>query len=345
MKLPRLRWSIRTLIVLTVLVGIGCWTWVRLREPYVRQQAAVAELEKAVPQGVTIFRRVGPDFGFLLAVDTSQVFMIDFDSQAEAVPWSTLEDFWALKSAHFSSVPTSDEFAKFCRSAPGVEEIVFRSGKFSPEYIQHLSTLPKLKKLSLSWSSHLDPNASAWLSRLDLLTTVEFLHLWGTMLSDEQLVAIPTMPRLQGLSIQSSNFRGEGLRHLSTSQPQLTFLSLQRIEFSQELAEVLGQMPQLRELCLVGGKVDRKVLGVFATQLQLEYVEFAETSGVTDEGLGLLAKSTTLKSIRIRGAWATEHGIRKLLAIPTLLEISWPLPLPTDVETELRRRREASDID
>lgn len=341
MKLWRLRWSIRTFVLFTVLAGIGCWLWIELRKPYVRQQAAIAELEKAVPHGVTIFRHVGPDFGFLLAVDTSQVFMVDFRSQAEAVPWSTLEAFWALKSAHFWPAPTSDEFAKFCRCAPGVEEIVLMSGTLSPEYIQHLSTLPKLKKLSLTWDAHVDPNPSAWLARLDMLPTVESLSLGEPLLSDEQLAAIPTMPRLQGLSIWGSSVRGEGLRRLATSQPQLKFLRLQGIEFSEESAEAVAQMPQLRELCLVGGKVDRQVLGVIATQLQLEYIEFAETSGVTDEALEFLAKSTTLKSVGIARAWATEHGIRSLLAIPTLLEIRWPLPLPTDVETELRRRRNA----
>lgn len=120
----------------------------------------------------------------------------------------------------------------------------------------------------------------------------------------EQFFRLPNLPRLKGLNLYGTVFRGDGLEHLSN----LEVLDLTDTDMNDLACEKLGRLHNLKLLSLAGTKVTNNGLRNFAALDQLEELSF-QGCPISDAGLQHLANLCELRRLRLALTEVTDASI------------------------------------
>lgn len=178
-----------------------------------------------------------------------------------------------------------------------------------------LGNLRRLKILHLSQTSTVDDR----LNFLGDLKALEQLDLTGTRVAGRFLQEPGELPSLKGLVVIDTAFDDEGIRRVVASCPRLESF------FAKGCAEV-------------GAGAAALGLAPFLTTLDLR------GTGVGDEVLVGIARSTSLRELSLNGTRITGKGLIALAKIPSLTNVSFDLESVSqqDWDEFVRQRPEVS---
>jgi len=193
------------------------------------------------------------------------------------------------------------------RDFPNLHALTLTGKEITDEGLSHIRFLPHLRRLDLMYTSVSD-------RVLDKLHKVApglvDLSVWGGTLTDSSLQDIGRFGKLELLNLCDSRFSEWCLTDISkaTRLKQLTV----GFPISDNQAPLLGRLQQLRCLWLLGGISDRG-LGHVA---KLPHLEGLVVRGrrMTDTGLHSLSQCATLKSMWLQGTGVTPAAVKRLSA-------------------------------
>ena len=140
------------------------------------------------------------------------------------------------------------------------------------------------------------PITAATLETISRQTTVEYLALNNTGVTDTDLRHLSRLKNLRSLFLIGTKVRGLGLAHLA-------------------------EPSKLETLCLTGCPVSDEGLAPLAAMTRLDWLDLNDTQ-VTDRGLGQLSKSKTLRKLFLEGTKVSDEGILQLRQLAKLTDLT-----------------------
>lgn len=206
-NLPRryrwLRFSLRSILLITLLVGI--WLGIQVNRAH-RQRKAVAALKQQGARiayayeynDAAIRRPTAPDWlrhlcGEEYFVSVHAVYLSP-GKQISAADWTHLQNLPDLKQLYLGATNVADED------------------------LQRLRSFPALETLSLSHTQISD----AGLAQLGELSSLKTLYLEGTQVSDAGLEHLSSLERLTWLGVSKTRVTAAGIGRLQSRLPGLT---------------------------------------------------------------------------------------------------------------------------
>ncbi len=156
-------------------------------------------------------------------------------------------------------------------------------------------------------------------------------YLQGAPVTDELLDLLARQQSLQALSFHETPLTDDGVKRLSTLK-NLKSLALYTTLVTDEGLKSLGSLVSLNRLNLGSCELTGKGL-VAMTHLPLERLSFS-SSPVDDDGLAVIGRISTLKSLSLWGAPITDKGIAHLSRLSNLESISLKETIVTDAALE-----------
>lgn len=160
----------------------------------------------------------------------------------------------------------------------------------------------------------------------DFLNPVVAVRLAGTDASDEHLVQIGTLTKLQMLDLRDTRISDVGLGHLRRLS-RLKVLILTGTAVSGKGLASLKNMPELTVLCLEETNVTDEGLAQLRWLTSVRWLDLGGT-GITDSGLRHLKECPLLEVLILDRCAATREGL-------TGLERALPLTIVCDGTTRL----------
>ncbi|MBN2291622.1 MAG: hypothetical protein JXM70_04305 [Pirellulales bacterium] len=192
---PKLRWyqfSLRTLLIVTLIAAIG-FAWVGYRIQRVRNQiSATAELEK-----------LGADIGFYSQVDWNEL------PTPDRWLWKCFDD----NPVHYinsSRTPITDTNLKHLKELTNLRVLKLVDTQVTDNGLEYLKGLTSLQALDLKVLQVTD----AGLENIKGLTNLQELWLEGTQVTDTGLEHLKGLRRLFTLSLSGTQVTDTGLEHL-----------------------------------------------------------------------------------------------------------------------------------
>jgi hypothetical protein len=280
----RFQFSIRSLLLLAVVVAIPC-SWLATEMKKAREQRAIVGEVKKAADSVIYDYQVDPLF-----------FYGNLDATPTAPLWlrNLLGDdlFADVKHVFFPEHRTiSDAGWQHLKELTQLERLVLSDTKVSDADLQHLEGLTQLKELYLQGTQVGD----AGLRHITGLTQLERLDLDGTKVADAGLQYVRRLTELEMLALRHTKVSGAGLEHLK-GLSQLKELYLTDTQVGDAGLQHLKGLTQLRDLELDGTKVSDAGLEHVKGLTQLEELDLKGTD-VTGAGVRNLQKalpSTTI---------------------------------------------------
>jgi internalin A len=310
-----LRFSIRGLIVLVLLMGLGLGWMVRSAHT---QRDAVAAIRKA---------------GGLVKYDWEWSNGYDISGGKPWAPQWLLDligvDFFGhVTSVWLQPAPTDGAIAEVGRLTQ-LERLQLVGRFFSDGELSHLKGLTKLSNLCLSNVS------DAGLARLKGLTKLKILIISGTQVTDAGLAHLKGLTNLKCLQLDGTQVTDAGLAHLE-GLTKLTHLTLGATQVTDAGLAHLKGLTNLTLLFLLedtqvsdAGLAHLKGLtrlssldlqGTHVTDAGLAHLKgltklsglVLERAQITDAGLAHLNGLTKLRVIDLRGTQVTQSGVQEL---------------------------------
>jgi hypothetical protein len=282
----RFQFSIRSLLVLTVVVALPCsWMAVEMKEAR-QQREVIFAIENA---GGTVHyhwevdtdSRLLPNPGPPGPAPLRRLLGKDFLDAVVVVDLG--KDFVTCGTGQrFDPLPVSDAVLEQLVGLPQFQRLGLRRREIADAGFERITELDQLKEIDLSGTNV----TNATLGRLRRLRCLEELALMATQVNDDGLEQLKGLPHLRSLFLDGRRITDIGLKHLSRL-PLLTTLGLELDSVSDASIEYLKVLTELRRLDLAG------------TQLT--------DTGL--EGLGCLAQ---LQELDLLGTKVTEDGIMTL---------------------------------
>jgi hypothetical protein len=260
----RFQFSIRSLLVLAVVVSIAC-SWFATEKQRAREQKqAVAEIRKA--GGGSVYDYEFDRSGYRMPPVTPP-----------GPPWlckllgdDLFGNVWSVSFNHFvgSSKPeVSDAGLEHLKGLSQLRWLKLNHTHVSDAGLEHLEGLPHLEQLDLSGTKVTD----AGLQHLEGLPRLREVWLDDTQITDAGLKHLKRLAQLQKLRLDNTKVTDAGLEHL------------------QGLPKLYG-FPQLQELSLIGTQVTDAGLEHVRELNQLQKLWLAKTK-VTAEGVKKLRQA------------------------------------------------------
>jgi Leucine-rich repeat (LRR) protein len=269
----RFQFSLRSLLVLVVVVAIPC-SWLAV------------EMKKATEQreAVEAIAKLGGVEGYDW----------QFDKDGHHLPntgppeptwlliWLGDDFFAAVVSAQFTDRPITDIDLAQLRGFKHLRTLDLDRTNITDAGLEHIARLPQLQKLGLEFTQVTEVG----LAHIAKLPQLKWLDLNGTKVTDAGLEHLKGLSKLQGLGLDGTKVTNTGLRHIA-------------------------EMTRLQELWLTDTKVTDEGLAHIAGMTQLETLALDGTN-ITDSGLAHLDRLAQLQWLRLEGTQVTDEGVKKL---------------------------------
>ena len=293
------RWfqfSLRSLMVLMILVGIGMTWLVAIKHRAERQKAAV---ETIVKGGGSV------DYDYQFRTLPSGVVRYIDDATPPGPTWlrSLLGDdfFTNVVSARIVNRTGLDQLAQL----PQIQRLELDGATITDLNLDQLKEL-KLEALCLQDTGITD-------SGLDTITglkRLKLLELRKNKITDDGLGRLAGLTQLEELDLSETNVTDAGLKRL-LCLTQLVDLKLENTQITGVGLQVLGDMPQLHILRLNYSRLTDATATSLSRLSQLRTLELNGTQ-FTDAGLASLSGLNNLRMLGVMGTQVTDEGIAKL---------------------------------
>jgi hypothetical protein len=193
---------------------------------------------------------------------------------------------------------TDEGLAALVGSA-GLEALfVWEASSVSDAGVAHLAGLPKLRKV----------------------------HISKGRIGDGSLAVFAKMPSIQELSLQMNNLSDAGLKHLA-GMIQLKSLSvgMSTLPITDAGARHLAGLRSLEHLDLQKARLTAAGVAALKDLTQLQSLYFngpADGTAVGDAGIEPLLGMKKLRSLSLGDTTLTAEGVRRLMALPDLRDVS-----------------------
>jgi hypothetical protein len=201
----KLRWfqfSLRSLLLLVLLVSLGM-SWVAVKIERGRQQKeAVEEIEK---------------LGGLVAYDYQQVYRsVGPSGPVWLRNWLGKDLFATVVEVRFTSASGTDAELEHLKGMTQLQKLDLHGTQVTDAGLEHLEGMTKLQALWL----HETKVSDAGLEYLKGMTQLQVLTLSGTKVTDAGLVHLEGLTQLEALLLIDTHVTHEGLKRLSRALPK-----------------------------------------------------------------------------------------------------------------------------
>ncbi len=244
----RFQFSIRSLLVLVVVVALPC-SWMAVEMQRAKKQAeACTEIsdssydydDEGEPLGPGWLRDLLGDDFFNKVVEAE----LDDNTQLER-----LKDLPELRKLNLGFDNLTDAALETVTLPTQLEELKLDGSQVTDAGMEKLKALPQLRVLSLSRTRVTDAAMERVVSALPRL---ECLDLDETRVTDAGLKRLKHLPQIKSLGIAKTEVTDAGLEELK-SLPQLQELSLSSSLLKDSGIRILHALPQLQEMSVVDG--------------------------------------------------------------------------------------------
>ena len=294
------QYSLRTLLIFTLLFAIASAWLVRIEKRAERQKAAVEALLKAggavfynyqlnaswatgvqgKPSGPVWLRRLLGNDAFDIVVDAN----VKTDAGIESVM-----QFDRLRGLVVGTDVTDAGFCRLCELNQ-LESLVLEGERWNDLALQYLPGLRGLRELTINRAQVSD----AGLRYLEGLGQLQYLSLWRTNVTDDGLTQVKKLRHLQKLILCETKITDAGIEQLAGLDLRLLWIANTKV--SDAGLESVGQISSLEQLSLGDTRV-------------------------SDKGLAALTRLTNLTHLALTGSDVTDAGIVYLKSLPKLQEI------------------------
>lgn len=330
--LPRPTWTVRSLLLLPLILSPICWLLSTAVREHAEEQAALKRMAAVTHEvecasaGPAWLAAIGLNAGYLSRVKGISIWGTESDASVveylrafRHLEWLSLRDPRWLSAAPTRSAP--GPHYGFVKSAvvtavrvPTLRrlEIVF-TGIDEP-LVRAISKVESLRELRLSGGSVMNHGAAA----LSDLAMLESLTLFRFRLSDGEAAAIARLRLLTALNISGSDVGDEGVRRLSTL-PQLAELDLTDCTRVSDVGvDAIVHHACLESLSLAGCHISDRALAAIGTSEMrhcLRSLRLHDTR-VTDRGVRFIQACERLQELSLRSTDITAYSLPILAGMP-----------------------------
>ena len=163
--------------------------------------------------------------------------------------------------------------------------------------------------------------AEADVERLSGQSSVSWLDLTETPVTDAGLVRLAGVSALTNVKLDGTEIGDRGLKHVARTCPSLNRLSLARTRCTPAILDSIAQLKQMRDLSLAGLPFGDEHLEPLLGLSNLERLDLAQTR-VGDSGLARLERLTRLLMLNLDGTAVTDRGLATLAQHGRLISLS-----------------------
>lgn len=309
------RFSLRTFLVATMLLGVVLGWFAKVQNRVLRQRRVVKQIQsvragvgydyqiasgwdcaKWQPPGPKVLRMLLGDDAF---AEVHTVNLLGLKRNYESTPddLASLAEFPRLQVLRMGGEQFGDESLPDIVRHKELFGLGLEETKVTARGLRELRALARLTMLELCGAG-IDDDA---LHEVSQLPHLERLQLYGTSISSDGWRNLAELHELKQLDIAFANTIGDAeLAHLS-GLSKLEVLRLYQGAFSDEGLRQIASLTQLRSLDLNRTQLGDESLETISRLTRLERLELRDTE-ITDAGL------TKLKSLRrLRYLWVGPH--------------------------------------
>jgi len=202
--------------------------------------------------------------------------------------------------------------------------------------LEHLAKLRHIRMLRITNATNQQLTRLQQLPHLEALDMVGAYESGPPVIDDDgcevdSYLRLPYLPKLRGLNLYESVFRGEGLENLPSlevldasrtdiddhglqnlaNSHHLKSLTLDDTKVTSEGLRHLKQLRNLEELWLYGTRIDDHGVAHLAKLHKLHTLQISGTA-ITDASIPVLRQLTQLEFLGLHGTSITKHGIKEL---------------------------------
>lgn len=250
----RRRWrqfSLRGLLGLMLLCGIGLMFWTIYIEPYRRQHQVLAAIKKA---GGKVFTEAVPmKFGSWLMGDEFFMNVVEVDLMNSKVDGDWLVQLKHLPKLRILLLPVKKADDRMLAALAEMRELhslVLFQSPITDDGLRNLKNLTKLRGVFLTEC----PIGDAGLAHLRGASKMEYLDLSSTHVTDEAISHLQHMPQLASVSLADTQITDRGISLLAR-HAALGHLNVQDTDVTEASLAQLSQLADLRQLETAGTSI------------------------------------------------------------------------------------------
>ncbi len=257
----RFQFSIRSLLVLVVVVAVPCsWMTVEMKKAE-RQQVAKTAFQRFPGYVMYGYERSGQQSASLAPSWLCRSLGCDFFASIEFVCLACDKRFTDADMEHVESLPRlkmlrlgganiTNDGLQHLAVLTDLEELSLHRTQVGDAGLEHVQGLTQLRRLNL-YATNISDSGLKYLKRFGRL---EDLCLAKTKVTDAGLAQLEVLNQLQTLQINSTQVTDSGLEHLK-ALTQLQYLDLENTQVTDAGLEPIEGFAKLERLDLCGTKV------------------------------------------------------------------------------------------
>jgi hypothetical protein len=315
MKRPRIRFRLRTLLVLMAICSGYFAIAAHERHRQALEQQAEADVRA---EGGWVVRGKHPHAWFWRLwgdASTRTVTEVGLDGTLEtSAVADALANFGNLRVLHWPRVVYSEQLDRAIENSPHLERLAISQSLLGRETTDKIARLPRLTLLDLTMTNVTDQ----LLQPLAGHPSLRVLILGSTDVSNAALEPFRE-GRLQGLVLSNCRISESAIESIETLR-HLAWLDVSDTDVTGQFVARLAGLSKLEYLNLSGTLVTDAALSQLASLQNLNTLHLSRTQ-VTDAGLTLLAGHPKLKVVSVQFTHISDAGVRALLDMPNTDEI------------------------
>ncbi len=329
-RLRRLRFSLRTLLLFTAGCAVLLSVWAALNRDETEEERAARELQEA---------------GILVSWnrdDPPRVYSVDFFDvrEVDGSAFAAVRSFSSLQRLGLGRTDVTDSHLQLLRGMRGLRWLDLSGTEVSDRGVAHVECLQDLRFLDVSRTSMTDMAlehfaklpmlqglmlsetqvSDAGLAHLTPLDDLIGLDLSHAAITDDGLVHLASLPLLRDLHLGGTGITDSGLEHLCKLE-DLKALNLSQTKVTDEGLARLLELKKLQRLHLAGTPVTDKGM-MHLARLKYLQVLVLDNTAVGDAGLKSLAASTSLEHLYVRNTPVGNAGLLSIVASESLTKLS-----------------------
>ena len=252
----------------------------------------------------------------LLTIATIPYFLYTTLQHAALAPANLADRSWIIYGEYHGPdfIPTRHSYRLLRYFFTDFTVVQSRNGVIISESdIQFLASLPHLETLSLTEAPY-DPD---WLRHLAAHSNLQSLTLNHGSLSDANIAALATLPKLKQLNI-SGPITDQSLQHIA-QHTNLTHLTLADTNITDAGLLHLAQLKRLTHLTIWESPVEGPGLQ-HLTSLPLTHLTLYNTL-INDASAQLFTQLTALEQLSLHNAQVSDLTLEQLLKLPNLASL------------------------
>ncbi len=208
---------------------------------------------------------------------------------------------------------------------PRLKRLFLKKGQASDDALQSVAQLKDLEVLMIWDANRLTDEGMKHLAGLSKL---QYLHINNGGLGDAALAVFSRLPRLERLSLQGNSFSDDGLKALAgMKQLKALWIGMNHRPITDAGVRHLSGLTALEELDLQRCQVGDAGIAALKNLKHLRVLVLMEdTKGnshaPTDASVEYLLAFTKLQNLTLISPAITEQGVRRLVTLPNLKELS-----------------------